>query len=62
MVQVGWSIYLTGGLKAQTRATQLVLDHNGEIVTVLEAIPLAHMEHARVSHSVCYSNGSNGNS
>ena len=62
MVQVGWSIYLTGGLKAQTKATQLVLDLSGEMVTVSEAIPLAHMEHARVSHSVCYSNGSDGNS
>ena len=61
MVQVGWSIYLTGGLKAQTKATQLILDQSGEKISVVEALPLAHMEYARVSHSVCYSNPSNGN-
>ena len=31
------------------------------MITVIEALPLAHMEYARVSHSVCHSNGSNGN-
>ena len=53
MVQVGWNLYLTGGIQNQNKVVQLVL---GPDLQVVESLTMVSMNHSRISHSICVQN------
>ena len=61
MTQVGWKIYLTGGLKNQTKVARLTLrpeDQRSNKLTVTDSNVMKSMNFSRIGHSVCHGRNS----